>query len=44
VGRGGSLHLDPSPRITVLDTEELQTFHIDIPQHVLDATVQRFIR
>lgn len=44
VGRGGSLQLDPSPRITVLDTEELQTFHIDIPQHVLDATVQRYVR
>ena len=44
VGRGGRLPLEPSPRITVLDTEELQTFRIVIPQHVLEATVQSYVR
>lgn len=42
VGTGGSLGMKPAPRVVVKETPELQTFRLDIPQALVDKTVERF--
>ncbi|MEE8468589.1 MAG: hypothetical protein V3T22_09045, partial [Planctomycetota bacterium] len=41
VGRGARLPIDPSPRITVLEMEDLQSFIIVIPERALESAVRR---
>jgi hypothetical protein len=41
VGRGGSVLLDPKPRITVLEHVGEQRFELDVPADAIRAAVQR---
>ncbi|MCA8947913.1 MAG: carboxypeptidase regulatory-like domain-containing protein [Planctomycetes bacterium] len=41
VGRGAEVEMPQPRRITVLEGTEVQTFELDIPQHLVDAAVAR---